>query len=162
MKRRDKLFLTAALLLAAGLLAVLFWRVRPLTGHISAFRYDWGHVWDGYQVYGIFTEDDTVYAKRAFEATDGMAYPAESWEMTAALTDEESAAFDKLILNTLRLPNWKDRYEPKIDTYDASSWYIHYTWNGKEYSTSGYAVFPDGLAQIRAFFDSLDWPDQPG
>lgn len=164
MKRRGKFFLTAGLLLVAGLLAVLFWRVRPLTGHISAFRYRSGHYWYGHHTRTIFEEDGSVYAKLSYEPgsdNELLEFPEESWEMTVALTDEETTAFDHLILETLRLPDWEERYDDLTVT-DQDSWSITYTWDGQEYSTSGYAVFPDGLSQIRDFFVALDWPDQPG
>lgn len=160
MKRRSVLLLAAVLLATVFLVVLLAWK-WPFAGHISAFRYRSGHYWYGYDVYTTFTEDDTVYAKRAFETTNGMADPTlEDWEVTVTLTDEESAAFDQLILNTLRLPRWKERYE-NLNITDQDSWSITYTWDGKEYFTGGYAVFPEGLSQIRDFFASLDWPEEP-
>lgn len=146
---------------AVVLFVILFWFFRPLSGHISAFSYRYGHYWYGYTVYSVYTEGGQLYAKHAFETTDGMEDPTqEPWELTLPLTDEESAAFDQLILRDLRLPRWKESYvDPNIT--DMDSWSITYTWDGTEYATGGYAVYPEGLREIGAFFAALDWPPEP-
>lgn len=132
---------------------------KPLEGHISEFRYEQGHYWFGYHVYTITTIDGQPYAEMAFETTDGMAHPElEGWEVQIALTEAESAAFDELCLKTLRLPDWEERYDDTSVT-DMDNWALTYTWDGKEYETGGYAVFPEGLSEIRAFFEGLDWPE---
>ena len=166
MKRRA-VSLLAAVLLMATLNGCKTPRPEPseapLDGHISAFSMKSGHAWAGFSIKTVYTEGDTVYAKLTSESGilfDDMQEEAEDWEKTVALTDEESAAFDELILNTLCLPNWEERYDDLTFT-EQDSWSITYTWDGKEYLTSGYAIFPDGLSQIRDFFASLDWPEKP-
>lgn len=148
-----------ALLLAALVALPLAGCRRSFEGHISEFCYTHGHYWFGYHVYTITTVDDQIYAKMAFETTDGMADPElEGWEVQVALTEAESGAFDELCLKTLRLPEWKESYVDDSVT-DMDSWGLAYTWSGEEYETGGYAVYPEGLSAIRAFFEDLDWPE---
>ncbi len=155
MKRRILVLLLVLILLLMGFAGYK----RPLKGHISSFRYSWGHYWYGFFVESIVTEDDAVYAVRAYEKTGGMADPTlEDWEVRVVLTDDEIAAFDKLILQTLRLPDWDDYFEPPDPITDQDSWVISYVWDGAKCQTGGYAVFPHRLKQINEFFSSLDWP----
>lgn len=131
---------------------------KPFEGHISEFRYEYGHPWVGYHVYAITTVDGQVHAKMAFEKTGPVENGMESQEVQLVLTEEERAAFDELCLKTLRLPDWKERYaDNSITCQDV--WSLSYTWDGVEYETSGYAVFPEGLSEMRAFFEGLDWPE---
>jgi len=133
----------------------------PLEGHISSFLYRRGHAWFGYYEDALTTEGGAMYATRAFVPADSMADPqAEPWQVRTPLTEGESAAFDALVLQTLRLPEWEDYYEPEPEEFitDQDDWTVLYTWDGAEHTTGGYYVFPEGLAQISAFFDALTWP----
>ena len=152
MKRRMGAFLLAALLVLP-----LTGCQRSFEGHISEFYYEQGHaLFGGYHVYTITTVDDQVYAQMAFETAEpGL----ESYEVQIALTEAESEAFDELCLKTLRLPDWKERYEDRSFRYQ-DDWRLVYIWDGEEYETSGYAVFPKGLSKIRAFFEGLNWPEK--
>jgi len=145
--------------MALALLALTY--KEPLEGHISAFLYRRGHAWYGYYEDALTTEDGVLYATRAFVPTKIMADPQrEGWQMRIPLTEEESAAFDALVLQTLRLPEWEDFYMPEEIPTDQDDWTVLYTWNGAEHTTGGYYVFPEGLARISAFFDALNWPTE--
>lgn len=147
------------LLLAALLAQPLAGCRSSFEGHISKFQFYEGHPWVGYHVYTVTTVDDQLYAKMAFENTGPMENGLESQEVQIALTEAESGAFDELCLKTLRLPDWKERYaDDSITCQDV--WDLTYTWDGEEHETSGYAVFPEGLSAIRAFFEDLDWPEE--
>lgn len=148
MKKKLAAAIPAALLLAATL-CVFLW-----TGHITEFSYWRGDYWHGYHTYTLSVDGGRAWATESFEPSDsktGLTEPWEPWERRRALTDEELRAFERLVLQTLRVQSWPADIGPSPDVMtDRSSWGVAFVCGGREYYKTGYATFPDGLREIAA------------
>ena len=168
MKKR---ILPRLLLLAVALLLAFPWlktgwrilRVGGLSGKIVEFYYgSGGQFWD--KTREIIQRDGETWAVYFYrsdwpgpviEGGEEMETGTEERRETP-LTEEQMEKFNDLVLRQLRLPLWEGHYELLNPVTCGDGWRITCVLeDGREFSTSGYMVYPDGLAEINQFFSEL-------
>lgn len=154
MKRRRVLAAAAVVILL--LLAIS--RFLP-TGTLTAFSYESGHAWDG------FDGREIAQTAEGFQATyfhePGMMFEEYEtpWSVSVPLTDAQMAEISDIVLRQLKLPLWPDLLMAPDAPTDMDGWSITFTYHGRNYKKAGYDCFPFSLKRITGFFRALPFPD---